>query len=732
MNSTGTTKHWRPRVGALTWAVALGVAWPGLCQDAEFVEDVADAIAFEIEDADEGEAELDLLNMQPGFALRLAEEDLQKQMAQLNTFFAEQDWAKAFRLLTELDQSQLRVMVAMGDEGQYVLMKEELQRQLLSLPVAGRRAFQLYFDGQAQEALAKIKNHPLPGSDAQLMQAQALVDRLLASSVGGEAAVLLGDMYFGRGLFDQAERSWHLALEEDSATGQDALQLQAKRALAMQRSGRQAEAQALLDELQARYGQATMKVGDQEVDALVLLGQTLDQADAANTTQDSPARFDELLPKTDATPWWHLSFLSTSSQSEANQIRSRGSYYSPPSDILKFVPPVVADEQRVYFHWLGVVFALDRKTGKINWLNGSVKETAQNLTERYQSNQGDPRNYRIALDKETLLVTSPQSNDQSSPFVLKAYDTEGGQLRWTSDTRQDWSLGEAINEQQGATAVLGEVLVHEGRAYAVVYRPGETDLYLRRFAPMTGAVDWTLPLGGAEMMTFQYTQVNRMPQPTLAMGPSLLYVMTNNGALLAVDVIANEMKWALRMDPPFGVGHKQTNNFMRGNQLGDKIASMANTNGSGQLLLQQGTLYAKEHNGKTLYALDPATGKPKWSADKLMPDAKLIGLNDKHFYVMDRALQSYQVDGNHDRVHKNGAQTGSPDHAGAILLDDKILLYANGKLRQLDAAHLDPAGKYDNPDYLGQKGGHLYVFGDLLIAIDTTQITAFKIPDSNN
>ena len=610
-------------------------------------------------------------------------------------------------------------------------MKEELQRQLLSLPVDGRRAFQLYFDGQAQASLEKIKNHPLPGSEDQLMQTQALVDGLIASSVGGEAAVLLGDMYFGRGLFDQAERSWHLALEEGSAKGNDALELQAKRALAMQRSGRQAEAQALFEELQARYGQAKMKAGGEEVDALALLGKTLGQADVANNTQDKPARFRELMPKADAMPLWNLPFMDSGSRNAANQIRSRGSYYSPPSDILKYVPPVAADEHRVYFQWLGVVFALDRQTGKINWLNGSIKDTAENIASRYQSNQGDPRNYDIALDRETLLVTSPQSNDQNSPFVLKAYDTENGLMRWSSDTRQDWTLGEPTNQKQDTTAVLGDILVHETWAYAVVHRPGQSDMFLRRFAPLTGAVEWTIPLGGAEMISFQYTQVTRMPQPTLVMGPSLLYVMTNNGALLAVDVIASEMKWAYRMDPPYGIGHKQSRGFIRGNQLGDKIASMANTNGSDSLLIQQGTLYAKEHNGKTLYALDPANGKPKWSAGKLMPDAKLIGIDDERFYVMDSALQSYHVKGNHDLIKKNGVQTGSPDHAGAIMLGDKILLYANGKLRQLDTTFLDPAGKHENPDYLGQNGGHLYVMGDLLIAIDTTQITAFKIPDNN-
>ncbi|MBX2851759.1 MAG: PQQ-like beta-propeller repeat protein [Phycisphaeraceae bacterium] len=708
--------------------MAVGFAWPGTSDQAAATEAVQ-AIGFEAPGQEDGY--LDLPSAKPGFRLNLAEEDLQKQMARLNGFFEKTDWAKAFRLLTELGDEQLQVMVPMSDQGHHVLVKEELQQQLLSLPPDGRRAFRLYFDSQASEQFEKVKNHPLPGSDEQLLQAQTLVDRLLASSVGGEAAVLLGDMYFERGLFEQAERNWRLALAEGSATGQAALELEAKRALAMQRGGKPEQALALFNGLSARYGQAKMQAGGKEIDALALLGQTIDQNAQTVPADESAALPDNLLPAQDAMPHWHVPFLDTPTQNAVNQVRGRNSYYSPPTDIVKFVPPVVADGQRVYFQWLGVVFALDRQNGRVVWNDGVMSEAANLATMRAQSNHGDPRNYRIAVADGAVLVTTPQNNGQNSAFVLKAYDAENGQVRWSSDTRQDWTIEDRDNPQQDATSVLGQVLVTGNSAYAVVCRSGDKNLLLRRFAPTTGEVQWTIPLGTAEAITFQYTQVSRVPQPTLMMGPSLLYVMANNGAILAVDVIASEVKWALRIDPPFGIGHRQGNNFMRGNQLGNQLEAMANTNGADSIFIQDGTLYAKEHNGKSLYAMDPATGKIKWSADQLKPDAKLIGIDDKRFYLMDRSIQSYHTEGNHDLITKNGAQTGSPDHAGTVLNGDKILFYANGKLRQFDTTHLDRAGKYENTDYLGQKGGHLYVLDDLLVAIDATQITAFKIPENN-
>jgi outer membrane protein assembly factor BamB len=724
MKNKGISKPFPSKTSVVAWGIALGFAWTVMPQQATIQADQTVDLAIEDASVDE----LDLLpDAEPGFELKKAEPEFQEQIAQFKAFVAEKDWAKAFRLLTELDSEQLQMLAPLED-GLHVLVKEDLQKQLLSLPPEGRRAFQLYFDAQAAEQFDKVKNHPLPGSSEQLTLLQELVDRMLASSSGGEAAVLLGDMYFGRGLFEKADRSWQLALEQGSATGQEALELQAKRVLALQRAGQQAEAQTLLGELQDRYGQAKMTTGGKEVDVLAMLGQTLEQPQAPDPQAVIKNNLDNLLPTADAFPHWHLSFIDNSTRNAVNQVRSRSNGYGPPNDLMKFVPPVVADAHRVYFQWVGVVFAMDKETGKIAWVAGSLEETANSFTNRVQSHQGDPRNYRMAISDDMLLVTTTQSNNYDSPFVLKAYDAQTGQMRWTSDSRQDWTLAEADKPQQVVTSVVGQVLDHEGKAYAVVHRTKQTELFLRRFSPQTGEVDWTIPLGGAQAITFQYPQVSRMPQPTLAMGSSLLYVMTNNGAVLAVDMIAGEVKWAVRTYAPFGIGYEESNRGW-GSRLGMQLQKLANTNGSGNLLLQDNTLYAKEHNSKTLYALNPSSGKLKWSADQLKPDAKLIGVDEKRFYVMDSALQSYDITGNHDLITKNGTQTGSPDHAGTIMLKDKVLLYANGKLRQLDTTHLDPAGKYENPDYLGQRGGHLYLFDDLLVAIDTAQITAFKIPN---
>lgn len=678
------------------------------------------------------EETLEFPSQGPGFVLAVADEDLQKLVRELDGYLDAQDWANAFRLLSVLPSDQMDVVVAVGDGKQHVAMKEQLRRRLLSLPPDGLRAYRLYFDGQALEQMRAVRDHPMPGSADQLARLQALADRFIATSVGGEAAAMLGDLSFQRGLFIRAERAWGRALEQGLVAGEEALALQVKRAIAMHRAGRAERADDLYRQLRARYGRATLRIGGEPVDAIGLLDETLGRpADEVVVEDDREAGEVELLPRRDALPQWHLMFLDEMTRSVVNESRNRQRWYRPPQDLEHHIPPVAADDRRVYFHWLGAVFALDRQTGKILWNTGSVPAAAQRFQALMQTNQGDPRGYHLAVTDDTVLVTTGRVEDTRGPMALIAYDKASGREVWNSQRLESWRLpGFAENNAEKITSVIGRVLIADRHAYVVTHPAGSADCYLTRFDPTTGEVGWTLPLGDATRINFQNTQVSRMPQPQLAIGESMVYAMMNNGATIAVDIVSREIKWALRTEAPFGLDFDAAGQrFLgAGNQLGNQIEAMANLNGSGSLILRDGVLYIKEHNSKALYAVDAERGTLQWSADKLKPDARLVGIDDERFYVVDHAIASYRVADDHNLVSKN-KQTGSPRESGALFLEDRILTYADGRLRQFETTHLDPAGRYSNDAFLGLNGGRLYRFDDLLVCIDTRQITAFRIED---
>jgi len=670
--------------------------------------------------------EIDLTQdlLTPGFMLPMANRDVQSQINDFNQHLERQDWGSAFRVLSELGDSQLQAMVPVGDNGEHVAVKEQLQRQLLSLPPAGQRAFRQYFDGQAREMFARVQNHPLPGSDEQLMLTQAIVDRLLASSVGGQAAILLGDLYFERGIFNRAEQCWALALEHGMVTGQDATMLQAKRVLALQRAGDQAGATTLLSQLQARFDRVELAIGGEEVDALAVLAQTLEQGTQDTSNADGTTLAGPVLPQENATPSWNMQFLN-----QRNVVRMNTSdenrYYRnyAPNYMVKFVPEAVADEQHVYFQWLGAVFALDRDKGRIAWHVGSVQQAAEQVQNRRMNNTGDIRNYHIAVSRDALLVTSAPIENQADRFILTAYDKQTGRPMWNSTAANGWSVP-GPGDRQSGVSMLGEVLVTDAGAYCVVRPNQASECFLRRFDPATGVVEWTLPLGSGDAIGIANTEIRRMPQPRLVMGDLLLYVLTNNGALIAVDPAAAEIRWALRTQPPVGVG--ENNNYYEDPNAGNTN----NPNGADGLILRNGVLYAKEHNARTLYAVNPDNGQVNWSLANLRQDARLVGVDDEHIYLMHNNLETYRNGGDRRQLWHTRNVAGAGEQGAAMVVGDQILWMNDQRLNLIQAENGSQAGNYGSSNLLGANGGRLYLFDDLLVCLSTTDITAFHLAEN--
>lgn len=696
--------------------VCIGVlsAPPALAQDA-----VAEAVNLDIA---EGE---DPTQQMAGFGLRMSDEDTREQIAQLIGFLNDAAWGEALRMLTELSDQRMEEMVAVGDSGLYMPMRMLVQTRLLSLPPAGQRAFRLYFDGQAREMLDAVQQHALPGSDAQLLLAQRLVDRMLASSVGGQAAELLGDLYFERGKFDQAHRNWGLALQQGLASGADALRLETKQAIALARADKDQAAAQVYQQLRDRYTSTALTLGGEQVDAIALLKDTLgDLAEAqvqapTDKAQTGPAL--TTLPGDDAKPLWNAQIIDGLLRYKINNVRSSFSYYNQGSiGVFHNIPAVVADDQRVYLQWFGSILALDRQTGKTLWSGGpDLNLVAENFQQRLNSNSGDPQAHKIALCGDVLLVSSAQIDGDQNRFTISAFEKKTGKPLWESKNRAGWTVQEK-NQTALPASVMGEILVDGQEAYVIANGEGTNSCQLLRFKPATGEVMWKMPLGDADPINQNNSNTQRMPQPKMMLHNGLLYVMTNNGALLAVDPSAREIAWARRLETPVGV--EQVNSGIH--RHGQQPKTYGNLNGSGRMLVQDGTIYIKEHMSKTLYAINPGDGALAWSADKLKPDAKLAGIGEDRFFLVDRAVHSYSLEGDHLLINKN--KLGDPRHCSAFVSGDKLLVFVSGSLRTLETQTLSPIHQYEN-DHLGVSGGHMLRVDELLICIDERQITAFNL-----
>ena len=700
-------------------AVALGVGPEASAQpvEAQLIEGVA---------VTEGEELADILgpDYEPGFQVPRGEhrEDIDAAINAFHQHLDAGDWEKAFRQLISLTESTRHIMAPLGDSSIYTPVRRSIQRRLLTLPPEGRRAFQQFYDAQAREMLSRARDHDQPGSDEQVQLAREVFELFLLTSSGDTAADLLGNLYFERGEFEQAQASWQAILDTHPGTSLPEVELQFKRVVAYHRAGMAQEAHALAEQVSLRFAGREVAYAGGRVDAAQALRDLLGAAPADESAVASDATVPAGLPAEGDAPLWQMTFASDATTALFQNTTNRRNYYGP-TDLRLLTPPAAADGRAVYAHWHGVAFAMDLDTGKLLWRNGSFNEAGRNIQQRMGSATGTPRGYKIALTDRLVLVQSAGQGAGGQPFdrfTLTALDKQTGETVWDSGAMPDWR----------GHSFCGQPLVVRGQAYVITHpvgaiqQEGQTtgnarSLTLHRIDAATGRPQWSMPLGDVDVQANPYIQSVWMPQPTLLLHDRALFVLTNNGAVMAVDTGAGEVAWAARLRAPEGVGNQENRNFY------NIQPPSANVQGAGDLFLSQGVLYVKEARSPRIYAFDPDGPTLLW--ERPAPaDAALIGVDSRNLYVMAQAVRAYPLP-EQDHRGWNNNQIGGPSVGSALISDDTLYVLGGNKLRALSLRNGDPAGIYPSR-HLRDNGGQLLMVGDKLICITQRDITAFQVP----
>lgn len=675
--------------------------------------------------------EADAANTVAGFMLPVADESAQERAAELMQAFEAGDWGAAFKRMATLGEGELDVMVPTRHEGVYHSLRSWVQGVVLSLPPDGVRAFRLYFDGQAREMLAEVRGHAQPGSEAQLRLAERLVGRMLASSVGGEASELLGDLYFERGAFARAEHAWSRSLAYGESTGEAALRLEAKRVIALMRGGDRAGAHTLYAALAARYGDRSITVGGEQVAAIALLQDAVGAAPGRQLVQkDRPdaARGSALaLPEQDASPAWNLPLLDMVSQSWAiGGVGNRSSSGTSQSSMDSFIPAVTGDDERVYFHWLDTVYALGRGSGKIVWQSPLIRPVLEDTSSRLGQRVPDLRSRRIVVARRTLLSAYFPPGELYG--AVAGLDKRDGSVLWDSGEHDGWLYDDEQSGQTQRLSLVGDVAVSGWCAYAVVHPENALDYYLLRFNPATGNPDALTRLGSADA-GYGYsgqTASIRLPQPRLLLESGSLYVLTNNGVLLAMDSATCAIDWAIRLDTPQGLSAQQIDPRLR---LGlSRVRSVRSfekhINGSDALLLHGGRLIVKQHNSEHLFVIDANTGQVSWKREDLAHDSRVVGARDGWcYFVGSKGVGGFALDGSDDAAWWNEHAIRQP---GAVMQGGRLLVHGQDSVRLFTPGQAQDTDRYHNSPYYGDYGGRLYHFDGLLVSVNQTDITAFR------
>ena len=675
------------------------------------------------------------------FQVQRADPETQDLLADFSDLLDRGEWTQAFRMMDELrtraggqlierqrkgaEPDRKEEKSTQDDAGSGVLapVDDVLRDAVLELPPAGREAFVLFYDGQAVE-LERTMREAAPGSDEQAGLAQRLVDAYLVTRSGAAAADLLGDVMYERGRFAEAERYWSLiARAHPGGAGIDPARLATKRALAAARSGDGDAARVL----EHRLAGEVVTLAGRPVAAGEVVAMVRDGADAAGdvgspggvaSVSGAVYRPTPILPAADAQPLWQVELMARGVAGDDSTTRTVQNRVNQPTFVMLDVPPtLVVEGDRVLGNWMGVCFAVDAESGRMLWRTQPLSDaiSTSRLQQMVQMGMFHPQRFTLTPLQDRVLAVGATMGQQGDAPSLTMLDAQNGRTLWTST-----KIGELRN-----TAFLGPVMVVGNEVLAVTTQRESAALDLRGLDLATGNTTWSLRLGEV-MMPVQYGYGSTVsPLPALVRRGTTLYVITGNGATLAVDLPTRRLAWVHSYEaPPM---------MMTRMALHRGSTRAATLDWHTQALLHDDTLYIKEAGGRRLYALDPAQRDVQWEreADNA---ASLVAAAGERLFLLENRLQAL------DRESRSMTWAlplrGTSPVNGPIITPDHVLVCSGSGVVRVGIESGREEASFDfkeKLDRFASRGtpegcGVLPLGDDALLTITSETITAWPLP----
>ena len=243
--------------------------------------------------------------------------------------------------------------------------------------------------------------------------------------------------------------------------------------------------------------------------------------------------------------------------------------------------------------------------------------------------------------------------------MLEARHAEDGKTAWDLDGRvatKTWD-------------VVSRPVVHDGVVSFLFIEQGLRLLSLGRISLEDGSVIGRLSLGTPASSSQQgwgwlHSSGNAWKQymPVLLQDRGLLYVMTDGGAMLAVDLEAMRIAWALRYG--YRSGRPQ-----RGSS-------------PGSMIMRDGVLYFRSGRSRHLYAIDVARRELLWRRS-VGYEERLVGCDARNFYVLGRELEAFRRDDPEELVWSRRVKVGV-GYPRVVLGQGRLALLVRGGLWDVD------------------------------------------------
>lgn len=677
-------------------------------------------------------------NKPVGFSVRKEDSKFIDALDDFARYVEKKTWDRAFRSITTLIESDPKGMVPLKD-GFLVPARQRVWRSLTTMPPEGKQAYRLFNDAKARQLLAQVEGQDQDaaggaGSTApvdEIATLRKLFDQYFITSVGDQAADRLGDALYESGDFLGAATAWEAVLTDYPDTSLPKLRLQTKRAMALARSGQWGRFNAALKSIRETAPAQTVTIGGRPVIAADFLDSFAKSAAAAAATQPTaagatpearasasaaPSKF--ALPQSDD-PLWHLRFFDESLKEKLQAALMNSGWYGNVNSLTSYVPPAATDGKRVYVNWLGIVFAADAKTGKLVWRTRKFGELADKF-QNFLSYGVDISRYSITAAGDSVLVTGvnlDRLNYHQEPVRLVCLGGETGAIKWSSSTLNWTGVAGSGGGGNNQWSAAGPPLVVGRTVYVVGHPASGQEMTLLALALDTGALQWSVPLGSPQAGT-NYRGQSTSPPPTLVSYGGYVFVLTNNGALLAIDTAARRMEWAFTYDMPGVIDPQMAMNF------GYNMPPTRDA--PGVAVVREGVLYLKEAGGREMYAVDLSGPALLWRRP-LSPRETIARVTNDFLYLRGDDVGAIDLK---DKALKWSAQLpAETEKARPVVTDAGLFVFLGRGVYQIDLKTGDTARIFRGHDR-DSVGGVIFELPDRFVTVSNQGVTAYPLPEA--
>ncbi len=613
-------------------------------------------------------------------------------------------WEKAFGQIGKLGDGDLESMIG-SREGLFIPLRQRVWQDLAALDVEGARAYRLFNDAQAKHLLEDAEAAHKAGDAREAKILRKVYDFYFITAAGDKAADRMGDLSFEAGRFGEAARYWAVILDNRSDSEIPAVKLHVKRAVALARSGQWGEYQRTLKIVKDRYAGQTVNVAGKPVDAagyLAEFGKAMPvkaEAQASSGTAAATAITQKVkLPVSDK-PVWQMQMVSPSLQKVMAEIQPQ---WDGRGNVSGIVPVAIADKDRVYANWMGLVFALDIQTGKLIWQTDRFSQISKMIREL--AYRFDVKRCSIMQVGDKLLTTGSRLNqlDRSRPSRLSCLEAATGKTVWSSESTL------------GAMSFAGKPTIVDGTIYAITRSQEKQNWNLTAIGFEDGKLLWSIPIGTPASGGQGFDGEPVTVDPVVAVDDGMVYVQTNCGVLLAISLAERRLLWAVSLDAPGPDAQSRRNRMMA-------RYAMQMIGPPGTLLIDRGTAYVKDGQGDSLYAID--LGKPgvMWRRP-LGSDESVIGLDAESLYTGGRDLGA--IDRQTRKLKWSNPISTGAGPGRVMITGDSLLVFGPRGVFELDNVHGDVQQTFRGVD-LESIGGVVLQVGERLITVSNLSVTAY-------